>query len=149
LLARAVRQARLLRATWPLQIVLPLRSGLTRRIAARIGTVRIGPPQRALLRDDLTADDLRRVHLAHDALVARGLLRRDHERGSGHAAAGAGADRKAARALRERTEPRAGAAIIDVDMPNPAVGIGVKLDVVAAARGPVDLDKSGGAANSK
>ena len=106
-LACAIRRRRLLRRArglrtwllraWPLlQIVLPLRRGLSRLVAARAGPVRIGLPQGALLGYDLASDNLRRVHLTHDALVARGLLRRDHERGCGRAAAGAGPDRKAA-----------------------------------------------------
>lgn len=101
LLTRRVRRTRLIRA-WPLlRIVLPLRSGLTRLIVARIVAVRVRLPQRALLGHDLTPDDLRRVHLPHDALVARRLLRRDRERSGRHAAAGAGPDRKAAGSLRE------------------------------------------------
>jgi hypothetical protein len=57
-----------------LQVVLPLLARLALRIA-RTGPVRVGAPQRALFAYDLTADGLRRMHLAHDALVARRLLR--------------------------------------------------------------------------
>ena len=75
------------------------------------------------------------MDLAHDALVAQRLLRRNHQRRRGDAAAGAGPDRKAAGALRERTEPRA-VAVVDIDVADPAVGIGIELDrdIVGAAR---------------
>ena len=61
--------------TGTLRRILPLQAGLTRGIVARIIPVRIGPPQRALPRDDLAANILRRVDLSHDALVAQRLLR--------------------------------------------------------------------------
>jgi hypothetical protein len=54
---------------------LALLARLTRGIVAQIIPVRIGPPQRALLGDDPAADILRRVNLAHDALIAQSLLR--------------------------------------------------------------------------
>src|SRR5579859_4673413 len=51
---RLLWQTRLRRRARPwLQIVLPLRSDLTRLIAARIASVRVGLPQRALLGHDL------------------------------------------------------------------------------------------------
>jgi len=114
-LSLAVLRVRCLRRTGTLrQAVLPLQSGLTRRIVAqvrigivaqivpaRIVSVRIGLPQRALLADDLAADALRGMNLAHDALVAQRLLRRDHQGRGGEAPTGAGPDRKAAGALGE------------------------------------------------
>src|ERR1700722_15772675 len=145
----------LLRRTLPLlwQAVLPLQARLPRRVVARIiVSRRIGLPQRALLRDDLPPDALGGVDLAHDALIAQRLLRRNRQRCRGEAAAGAGADRKAAGALRERTEPRA-AAVVDVDMPDPAVRIGIELDRdIVGARGRRILrhfDQAGGAANAQ
>jgi len=95
LLAGAARRARLIR-TWPvlLQIVLPLLTGLTGPTGDV--AVRIGLSQRALLGHDLAADDLRRMYLTHDTLVARSLLRRDRKRRGGDASAGAGSHREAA-----------------------------------------------------
>jgi hypothetical protein len=54
---------------------LSLLPGLARGIVAQIVPVRIGLPQRALPRDNLTADILRGMNLPHDALVAQRLLR--------------------------------------------------------------------------
>ena len=145
--SRLPRRARLSRSWTLLQIILSLR--LAGLIAAR-GSVRIGLPQRALLGHDLPSDHLRRVHLAHHALVARRLLRRDHERGGGDAAAGAGPDRETAGALRERAEPDT-AAVMDIDMPDPAVGVGIKLDIVGARRRATlrHFDQPRGAANAE
>ena len=72
---------------------------------------RIGAAEVALLGHDLPADGLRRMQLAHETLVARDLLRRDRQRhrGKARAAGAAGPDGKAARALRQRAEPRAAA----------------------------------------
>src|SRR5579871_641296 len=85
-------------------------AGLPRRLVATVLVARrrIGAPDRALLADDLPADALRRMHLSHDPLVARRLLRRDRQRrGSRTRTADAGTHGKAARTLGERTEPRA------------------------------------------
>src|SRR5579871_3115939 len=99
-LARAVRRSRLtrlagalLQVVLPLRIILPLLQivlPLSRRRALR--PVRVGPTQRALFSHDLTSDGLRRVRLSHDALVARGLLRRNRQPRRGDAPARAGAD---------------------------------------------------------
>ena len=63
------------------QAVLPLQAGLTRRVVAQIiVSRRIGLPQRALLGDDLSPDALGGMDLAHDALIALRLLRRNHQR---------------------------------------------------------------------
>src|ERR1700722_12963685 len=105
-----------------LQFILPLR-----RILPLLLPLRIGAAQRALLGDDLTADGLRGMDLTYDALIAQRLLRRDHERLRGKAPARAAPDGEAAGALRERTEPRAGA-VGDVDPPDLAVGVGIELD---------------------
>jgi hypothetical protein len=97
ILSLAILSARRLRRAGTLrQAVLPLQAGPTRRIVAQIIPVRIGLPQRALPANDLTADALRGMNLAHDALVAQRLLRRNHERCRGKASAGAGANRKTA-----------------------------------------------------
>ena len=152
LLSRPVRLSRRGRAGPLRRAILSLRAGLTRRVIAWIISGRIGLPQRALLADDLAADALRGVDLAHDALVALGLLRRDRQRQRGKAAASAGADRKAARALRQRTEPRAVAAI-DLDPADPPVRIGIELDrdIVGVSGGGAlrDFDQAGGAANAE
>jgi hypothetical protein len=72
-LTSAIRRAGRLRRARPLlQIILPL-VGLSWRVVA----VRLRSPQRALFGHNLAACDLRGMHLAHDTLVARGLLRRD------------------------------------------------------------------------
>src|SRR6185437_9807144 len=153
-LARRIRRTGTLRQTvLPLrQAVLPLQAGLTRRIVAQIIPVRVGLPQRALPADDLPADALGRMNLSHDALVAQRLLRRDRERRRGKTSARAGANGKTARALGEKTKPRA-VAIVDLDPSNPAVGIGIKLDVdaVRIVGGCTfrHLDKAGGAANAE
>src|ERR1700733_448150 len=113
--------------------ILPLQAGLTRRIVARISRVvaqiivsrRIGLPQRALLGDDLPSDALRGMDLAHDALVAQRLLRRDRQRQRRNASHGAGTDRKAAGALRQKAEPRTVAAV-DFDPPDLAVGVRIQ-----------------------
>ena len=94
-----------------------------RPIVARIIPVRFGLAQRAPLGHDLAADGLRGMDLADETLIARHLLRRDHQWRGGKAAAGAGSDRKAAGALGQRTEPRAGA-IADVDRPTLPSGSG-------------------------
>ena len=56
----------------PLQFILPLRG-----ILPLLLPLRVGAAQRALLGNDLTADGLCGMDLAHDALIAQGLLRRD------------------------------------------------------------------------
>src|SRR6185437_12178129 len=74
-----------------------IRTRLPGPVAAVVET-RIGAAERALLANDLAADALRRMHLAHEALVARSLLWRDRQRHRGKAAAGgAAADGEAAR----------------------------------------------------
>src|SRR6185312_12953850 len=158
LLTLALQRQSLTLLLW--QAVLALQAGLTRRVVARtiwvvaliIVSRRIGLPQGALPGDDLPSDVLRGMDLAHDALIAQRLLRRNRQRRRGEAAAGAGTDRKAAGALRERTEPRA-AAVGDVDMPDPAVRIGVELDrhiVGAHGRGILRyLDQAGRATNAQ
>ena len=62
----------------------------------------------------------------------------------------AGAHAEAAGALREETEPRAGA-VVDLDASDMAVGVGIKLDVVLARRAAVfrHLDEAAGAANAE
>ena len=126
------RRIRPLHARWLaarplLQVVLPLLAvlaGRTTRVGAvRIGPVRIGSPQRALFGHDTASDRLCGMHLAHDALIARRLLRRNHQRCGREPAAGAGTDREAAGALRQRAEPRA-VAVVDVDGADVPVRIG-------------------------
>jgi hypothetical protein len=69
--ARLLRRAILSR-----QSVLPLRTCLTRRVAAvRVEPAGIGAAEGALLGDDLAADGLRGVDLTHKSLVARDLSR--------------------------------------------------------------------------
>ena len=66
--------------------------GCSGSAAVRIGLAWIGAAEVALLVDDLPAEVLRRVDLAHKALVAQRLLRRDRHRHRGKArAAGAAA----------------------------------------------------------
>ena len=138
------------------QAILFLQAGLTRRVGARIDArriaIRILLALDAALRDDLAADALRGVDLAHDALIAQRLLRRDHQRHRGEASHGAGPDGKAAGALGEKTKPRAVAAV-DLDPPDPAVGVGIKLDRdvagVGGGRALRHLDQAGGAANAE
>ena len=76
---------------------------------------------------------------------------RQRHRGEAHAA-GAWPDGKAARALRQKAEPRAGA-VVDLDAADPSVGVGIKLDrdVVRIAGGSAlrHLDEAGGAANAE
>jgi hypothetical protein len=83
----------------------------------------------AALGDDLPADGLRGMDPPHDALIARRLLRRDRQRHRGKAGAGAGTrpDRKAGGALVEQAEPGPGA-VVDLDAPDLAVGVGIQLD---------------------
>jgi hypothetical protein len=57
------------------QTILPLQTGLARRVVARIISRRVGLPQRALPADDLAADALSGVDLARDALIAQRLLK--------------------------------------------------------------------------
>jgi len=125
---------------------------LARRVGARSRSVRVLLALNAPLGDDLAADALRGVNLTHKTLVAQRLPRRNHKRQRGKAPAGAGPDRKTAGALRQKTEPRAGA-IIDLDPADPAVRIGIELDrdIVRIARGRAFryLDKAGGAANAE
>src|SRR5258707_1367313 len=106
----------------------PVRPWLARLIAAIVVQARIGAAERALLGDDLAADGLRGVHLAHKSLIALRLSRRDRKRHrrKARAAAHAGADGEAARALRQRAEPRA-RPVIDLDPSDPAVGVGIEL----------------------
>src|SRR5262249_36526307 len=90
------------------------------------------------------------------ALVARRLLRRNRNRHGGEAraarAARAGTDGKSARTLCQRAEPPA-LAIVDLDPSDPAVGIGIELDVdIVGGRGRRALrhfDQTGGAANAE
>src|SRR6202022_1576133 len=132
--------------------VLFLKARLTRRIGGGIVSGGVSLALDAPLGDDLAADILRGVNLAHDALVAQRLLRRDRERHRGKASPGAEPDRKAAGALRQSTEPRA-VVTVDLDPPAPPVGIGIELDrdIVRACGGSVfwPLDQTGGAANAQ
>jgi autotransporter-associated beta strand protein len=91
------------------QTILFRQTRLPRRIGGGIIPGRILQPLNALLGDDLAADTLRGVDLLDDALIALHLLRGDRQRLHGKTPAGAGPDGKAAGALREKTEPRAGA----------------------------------------
>ena len=97
-LARRGRRTRTLRQTvLPLrQAVLSLQTGLTHGIVAQIVPVGIGLAQRALPGDDLAADALGGVNLAHNALVTQRLLWRDHQGRRGKASAGAAPDGEAA-----------------------------------------------------
>src|ERR1019366_6405583 len=108
----------------------------------------LNPP----LGDDLAADALRGMDLAHKTLIAQRLLRRDRKRQRRKAPAGAGPDRKTTGALGQKTEPRPGA-IVDLDPPDLAVRVGIELDRdMVRARGGCafrHLDKSGGAANAE
>ena len=129
-----------------------LRTRLHRLAAVRIGLAGIGAAERALFLHDLAAEILRGVNLAHKTLVARDLLRRKRQRYCREArAAGARADGKTARALRQRAEPYA-AAIVDLDPADPAVSVGIKFDRdVAGCGGGAfrDLDQAGGAADAE
>jgi len=66
---------------WARTILSGLLAG-ARRVVALVDTW-VGAAEGALLADDLSADGLRRVQLAHETLVALGLLRRDCERHGG------------------------------------------------------------------
>jgi hypothetical protein len=96
--ARRLRRAGTLRqSVLPLrQAVLSLQTGLTHGIVAQIVPVGIGLAQRALPGDDLAADALGGVNLAHNALVTQRLLWRDHQGRRGKASAGAAPDGEAA-----------------------------------------------------
>jgi hypothetical protein len=80
-LSLTVWRARRLRLIWPrlIGLLLPLQAGLACGIIGLVVTqiipVWIGLPQRALLADNLAADILRGMNLAHDALIAQRLLR--------------------------------------------------------------------------
>jgi hypothetical protein len=119
----------------------------------RIDEAGIGATEFALLEHELPADILRRVKLTHKALVAQhhGLRNRQRHRGEARAAR-ARPDGEAARALREKAEPRAGA-VVDLDPSDPAVGVGIKLDrdVVRIVGGGTfrHFDEAGGAANAE
>ena len=137
----------------------PRLTRLTRAVLARLLRLagltrlgRIGAADRALLGDDLAAGSLRGVHLAHNALIACRLLRRDGERHRCRARpCDAWPNGKAARALRQRAEPRA-LPVADLDPSDVAVGIRIKLDVLCSScRGAAfgHLDKAAGAANAE
>ncbi len=111
------------------------------------GRLRIGAAEFALLGDDLSAGVLGQMHLIDEDAVARDLLRRYRDRHGGEARpASAGPDRKAARALRQRAEPRAAGAVADVDVPDPAVGVVIFMSPVfataAATKATVPLPMS-------
>src|SRR6185312_339230 len=115
-----------------------------------IDEVGIGAAEFALLEHHLASEILRRVELPHKALVTQYHRLRDRQWHRGEAyAARAGPDREAARALRQKAEPRAGA-VVDLDSADPAVGIGIELDrdVVRIVGGGAfrHLDQARGAA---
>ena len=93
-----------------------------------------------MLGHDLPPQILRGMDLAHKTLVAQRLLRRDHERHRGKAAAGAGADGETAGALGEKAQPRPGA-VVDLDPSHLAVGVGIEFyrDVIGCAGGGAKL----------
>src|SRR5262249_42218491 len=102
---------------------------------------RAGLP-RAALRDDVAAHALRRVRLANDALVAGDRLLRNPQRHRAGAQAGSAANSKAAGATRQRAE-RGAVAASYFNAADPAVGVGIELDVVgrSTARRRADLDQ--------
>jgi hypothetical protein len=109
----------------------------------------------ALLGDDLPARGLRLMHLAHEGAVARGLLRRDRDRHRGNTRpSGAGRIAKPLEPCVKRAEPRATGAVVDIDVADPAIGVGVELDVdVARGHGVAlpsrHLDEAGCAADAE
>ena len=142
----------------PWQTVLPLRATRLTRLAGpdrpvRIHKARVGAAEGALLVEHAAAEDLRRVYLTHKTLVAHHHLRRHHQwhRGETRTSA-AWPDGKAARALRQKAEPRAGT-IVDLDAADPAVGIRIEFyrDVVGSCGGSAcrHLDEARGAANAR
>src|SRR5581483_2178512 len=161
LLALPVRRARLaiVRRGGSLTRTVRRRARLTRTILTgprRIAILRIGAAELTLLTYDLAADGLRRMQLAHETLVARGLLQRNRKRHRGKACAarttGSAADRKAARALRQRAEPPS-LPVVDLDLSDPAIGIGIELDVDVVGAGCCrafrHFHQAGGAANAE
>lgn len=109
--------------------VLPDLAGLELPVrTVRIDEIGIGAAELALLEHHLASKILRRMELSHKTLVAQTHRLRNHQRHRGEAgAARAGPDGEAARALRQKTEPRAGA-VVDLDLADPAVGIGIELE---------------------
>src|SRR5882757_4392777 len=114
LLSWAILQSRLLLLSGPVltgQAILPRPSGLTRLAGpdrpVRIHKARVGAAEGALFVEHAPAKDLRRVHLAHKALIARHHLWRNRQGHRGEACA---------------------CAIVDLDAADPAVGIRIKLD---------------------
>ncbi len=134
--------------------VLPVLAGLKLPVRpVRIDEIGIGAAEFALLEYHLASEILCRVELPHKALVPQNHRLRNHQRHRGEAgAARAGPNGEAARALRQKPEPRAGA-VIDLDLADPAIGIGIELDrdVVRIVGGGAfrHFDQTGGAANAQ
>ena len=91
----------------------------------RIDEAGVGTAEFALLEYELPPDILRRVKLAHEALVAQHRLSRNSQRHRGEArAAGVRADGEAAGALGEKAKPRPGA-VVDLNAADPPIGVGI------------------------
>ncbi len=101
----------------------------------------------APLVDQLPAGALRRKGLLHEGAIACRFLGRDTQR-HGRQTAWAGADGKSRRRARQRSEPRAAGAE-QFDLPDPAIGIGIKFDRNVAGAAGWHLDQSSGATNAE
>ena len=135
-LAGTVQLTRLLLLSGPVlsgQAIWPLLAGLQLPDrTVRIDEGGIGAAEFALLEHELSADILRRMKLTHKALVAQHHRLRNRQRHGGETCtACAGSDGEAARALREKTEPRAGA-VVDLDAADAAVGVVIFMSPVFA-----------------